>query len=151
MLCSVYDALLLFLLSLLLFQNISTMVCVQNNAEISFLCTLPFQSTTNYCIRIQIIPVDGGTFTQFAYSFKQMSIEPKFANVSDLGEIKSLINEDTKANYIENLANPSGTIPDFAAMKAIAMEAKVPLICDNTFGMGGYTCRPLKFGADIVV
>ena len=93
----------------------------------------------------------GGTYTQFAYSFKQCGIEAKFANVSDLDEIKSLIDDNTKAIYIETLANPSGTIPDFDGIKAIATEANVPIVCDNTFGMGGYACRPLAFGADIVV
>ena len=52
--------------------------------------------------------------------------------MSNLDEIKSLINDDTKAIYIETLANPSGTIPDFDGIKAIAAEAKVPVICDNT-------------------
>jgi len=70
---------------------------------------------------------------------------------SDLEEVKSLIDDKTKAIYVETLGNPSGTIPDFDAIKAIATEAKIPLVCDNTFGMGGYTCRPLKWGADIVV
>jgi len=93
----------------------------------------------------------GGTYTQFSTSFKQIGIEARFANVSDLDSIRSLIDDDTKAIYMETLANPSGTIPDFEGIKAIAKEAKVPVICDNTFGMGGYTCRPLKFGADIVV
>jgi len=93
----------------------------------------------------------GGSFTQFAYSFKQIGIEAKFANVSDLDNVKSLIDENTKAIYIETLANPSGTIPDFEAIKAIAVEAKIPIVCDNTFGMGGYACRPLAWGADIVV
>ena len=95
--------------------------------------------------------VYGGTFTQFAYSFKQIGIDAKFANVSDLDQIKSLIDDDTKAIYIETIANPSGTIPDFDAIKAIAVEADIPLVCDNTFGMGGYACRPLAWGADIVV
>lgn len=93
----------------------------------------------------------GGTFTQFSYSFKQLGIEARFANISDLEKIKSQIDDNTKAIYIETLANPSGTIPDFEGIKAIATEAKIPIVCDNTFGMGGYTCRPLKFGADIVV
>jgi len=93
----------------------------------------------------------GGTYTQFAYSFKGCGIQAKFANVSDLEEIKSLIDDSTKCIYIETLANPSGTIPDFAGIKAIAEEAKIPVVCDNTFGMGGYCCRPLKLGADIVV
>lgn len=95
--------------------------------------------------------VYGGTFTQFAYSFKQIGIQARFANVSDLDQVKSLIDDKTKAIYIETLANPSGTIPDFAALKEIATEAKIPIVCDNTFGMGGYACRPLKLGADIVV
>jgi len=93
----------------------------------------------------------GGTHTQFGHSFKQIGIEAKFADVSDIEQIKSLIDDNTKAIYIETLANPSGTIPDFDAIKAIANEAKLPIVCDNTFGMGGYTCRPLAFGADIVV
>eukprot|EP00936_MAST-01D_sp_MAST-1D-sp1_P002240 g2240.t1 len=93
----------------------------------------------------------GGTFTQFAYSFKQVGIEAKFADVSKPDEIKGLIDANTKAIYIETLSNPSGTIPDFDAIKAIAKEANIPIVCDNTFGMGGYTCRPLAFGADIVV
>lgn len=93
----------------------------------------------------------GGTYTQFAYSFKQLGIEAKFANVSDHDDIKSKIDANTKAIYIETLANPSGTVPDFEAIAAIAKEAKIPVVCDNTFGMGGYTCRPLRLGADIVV
>jgi len=93
----------------------------------------------------------GGSVTQFAFTFKQIGIEARFANVTDLEQVKSLIDADTKAIYIETLANPSGKIPDFEAIKAIAAEAKIPIVCDNTFGMGGYTCRPLAFGADIVV
>ena len=93
----------------------------------------------------------GGSVTQFAFSFKQIGIEARFANVTDLEQVKSLIDADTKAIYIETLANPSGKIPDFEAIKAIAVDAKIPIVCDNTFGMGGYTCRPLAFGADIVV
>jgi O-acetylhomoserine (thiol)-lyase len=93
----------------------------------------------------------GGTYTQFAYSFKQIGITPKFVNVMNLDDIKKSIDENTKCIYIETLANPSGTIPDFDGIKQIAKEAQIPIVCDNTFGMGGYTCRPLKFGADIVV
>lgn len=93
----------------------------------------------------------GGTYTQFAYSFKQLGIESKFANVSDLNQIQNLIDDNTKCIYIETLANPSGTIPDFEAISKIAQEAQIPVVCDNTFGMGGYTCRPLKLGADVIV
>jgi len=93
----------------------------------------------------------GGTFTQFQYSFGQIGIEARFADVSNHDQIQSLIDNKTKAIYIETLSNPSGTVPDFEALKAIATKAKVPIVCDNTFGMGGYTCKPLAFGADIVV
>ena len=93
----------------------------------------------------------GGTYTQMAYSFKNIGIEAKFFNVAKPDECKALINEKTKAIYVETISNPSGTIPDFEAIAAIAKEAKVPLICDNTFGMGGYTCKPLSFGCDIIV
>lgn len=93
----------------------------------------------------------GGSVTQFGSSLKQIGIEAKFADVKNLESIRSLVDDDTKAIYIETLANPSGTVPDFEAISAIAKEADVPLICDNTFGMGGYTCRPLRLGVDIVV
>ena len=53
-----------------------------------------------------------------------------------------------KIRYYDKIG---GTVPDFDAIKAIAAEAKIPIVCDNTFGMGGYTCRPLAWGADIVV
>ena len=69
----------------------------------------------------------------------------------EAGEIKALADANTKAIYIETLANPSYNVPDFDAIAAIAKETQVPLVVDNTFGMGGYTCRPLAFGADIVV
>ena len=93
----------------------------------------------------------GGSFTQFAYSFKQIGIEARFCDVSNLESMKALIDDNTKAIYLETLANPSGTIPDFDAIKEIATDAKIPIVCDNTFGMGGYACKPLAWGADLVV
>ena len=93
----------------------------------------------------------GGTYTQFKYSFKQLGIEVRFFNAAKPEEAAALIDENTKAIYIETISNPSATVPDFEKIKAIATENKVPVICDNTFGQGGYTCKPLAFGADIVV
>lgn len=49
------------------------------------------------------------------------------------------------------MANPSYNIPDFDALKAICEKHKMPLVVDNTFGMCGYTCRPIRHGANIVV
>ena len=60
------------------------------------------------------------------------------------------IDSNTKAVYIESLGNPRFTVPDFEAIAKVAHDAGIPLICDNTFGGGGYGCQPLKWGCDIV-
>jgi O-acetylhomoserine (thiol)-lyase len=94
----------------------------------------------------------GGTVSQLKHSFKAIGIEARFFDVTKPEQIKGLADANTKAIYVETLANPSYNVPDFDVFAKIAHEElKVPLVVDNTFGMGGYTCRPLKFGADIVV
>ena len=94
----------------------------------------------------------GGTISQLKHSFKQLGIEARMFDVTKPETIKGLADENTKCIYVETLANPSYNVPDFDVIAEIAHDQlKVPLVCDNTFGMGGYTCRPLKFGADIVV
>lgn len=52
---------------------------------------------------------------------------------------------------LESIGNPRYNVPDFEKIVAIAHEAGIPVIVDNTFGAGGYFCRPIDFGADIVV
>ena len=93
----------------------------------------------------------GGTYTQFKYSFEQIGITVKFVDISNLDEIKAAIDVNTKAIYFETIANPSATVPDFAGIAAIGKENSLPLIVDNTFGMGGYTCKPIAFGANVIV
>ena len=94
----------------------------------------------------------GGTLSQLKHSFKQLGIEARMFDVTKPEQIKALADENTKCIYVETLANPSYNVPDFDVIAKIAHDdLKVPLVVDNTFGMGGYTCRPLKFGADIVV
>mmetsp|Transcript_39993 Transcript_39993/g.105706 ORF Transcript_39993/g.105706 Transcript_39993/m.105706 type:complete len:480 (-) Transcript_39993:290-1729(-) len=93
----------------------------------------------------------GGTYTQMKYSFAQIGIEARFFDVSNPDSMLEHIDDNTKAVYIETISNPSATVPDFDKIKAIATDKKIPVVCDNTFGMGGYTCKPLAFGADIVV
>lgn len=80
------------------------------------------------------------------FSDLQLSSAP-----SDPEEYRKAIDEKTKAIYIESIANPKYLVPDFTAIKKIADEAGIPLVVDNTFGAGGYFCRPLDHGADIVV
>ncbi|MAJ33703.1 MAG: O-acetylhomoserine aminocarboxypropyltransferase [Candidatus Marinimicrobia bacterium] len=93
----------------------------------------------------------GGTYNQFKLSFPRLGINVKFANGDDPDSISSLIDEKTKAVYVESLGNPKYSIPDFEKISAIAKSNGIPLIVDNTFGMGGYICKPIDFGADIVV
>ena len=93
----------------------------------------------------------GGSFTQLKHSFKQIGIEARFFDVTKPGDIAKLADDNTMAIYVETLSNPSYNVPDFDAIKKVANELKVPLVVDNTFGMCGYTCKPIAFGADIVV
>lgn len=93
----------------------------------------------------------GGTYAQFAHTFPRMGVNVKFVDGTNLAEVEAAIDADTKALYFETISNPSFNVPDFEKVSALAKKHKVPLVVDNTFGMCGYTCRPIKFGADIVV
>lgn len=93
----------------------------------------------------------GGSYTLFVHTFKQLGITAKLWDMTKPGALAGLIDEDTKAIYCETISNPSYNVPDFEAIAAAAAANKLPLVVDNTFGMGGFTCRPLKFGANIIV
>ncbi|MBW6478226.1 MAG: O-acetylhomoserine aminocarboxypropyltransferase/cysteine synthase [Bacteroidales bacterium] len=93
----------------------------------------------------------GGTYNQFKVSFKRLGIEVRFAPGDKPEEFENRIDERTKAIYIESIGNPGFNIPDFEAFAALARKYDIPLIVDNTFGCGGYLCRPLEHGANIVV
>lgn len=93
----------------------------------------------------------GGTYNQFKVSFKRLGIEARFANGDDVQSFVPLIDEHTKAIYLETIGNPRLNIPEFEQFAALAKEHGIPLIVDNTFGAGGYLFRPLEHGANIVV
>ncbi|SES83112.1 O-acetylhomoserine aminocarboxypropyltransferase/cysteine synthase family protein [Hymenobacter actinosclerus] len=93
----------------------------------------------------------GGTYNQFKVAFKRLGIEVRFANGDEPAAFAALIDERTKAIYLETIGNPSFSIPDFEAIATIAREHDLPLVVDNTFGAGGYLFRPLEHGAHIVV
>ncbi|MDR2113444.1 MAG: aminotransferase class I/II-fold pyridoxal phosphate-dependent enzyme [Candidatus Accumulibacter sp.] len=92
----------------------------------------------------------GGTYNLFAHSFPQLGIETRFADYRDSGSFRRLIDDRTKAIFCESVGNPLGNITDFEPLAAIAHEAGVPLIVDNTVP-SPYLCRPFEHGADIVV
>ncbi|WP_276362131.1 O-acetylhomoserine aminocarboxypropyltransferase/cysteine synthase [Daejeonella sp. H1SJ63] len=93
----------------------------------------------------------GGSYNQFKVAFKRLGIDVQFANGDDPQSIGSLINEKTKAIYVETIGNPSFSIPDFEKISAIAKKHDLPLIVDNTFGAAGYLFRPIEHGANVVV
>mmetsp|Transcript_33925 Transcript_33925/g.74225 ORF Transcript_33925/g.74225 Transcript_33925/m.74225 type:complete len:500 (-) Transcript_33925:237-1736(-) len=93
----------------------------------------------------------GGTYNQFKVQFPRMGIETRFVNGDDPAEFEKLIDSKTKAIYVETIGNPRYNVPDFQRLKEIAVKHKLPLICDNTFAGGGYVCRPIDHGADIIV
>jgi O-acetylhomoserine (thiol)-lyase len=94
--------------------------------------------------------VYGGTFNQFNVTFKKLGIDARFANGDEPSSFEALIDDKTKAIYLETIGNPEFNIPDFEAIAQIAQKHQIPLIVDNTFGAGGAIAQPIKHGANIV-
>ncbi len=92
----------------------------------------------------------GGTYNLFAHTLPQYGIQTRFADHRDPASFAKLIDERTKAVYVETIGNPAGNITDIASVAAIAHQHGVPLIVDNTVGTP-YLIRPFEHGADIVV
>ena len=92
----------------------------------------------------------GGTFSQFAVTFAGFGIETSFVDSGDPENFRRAIKPNTKALYAETLGNPQLNVLDIAAVAAIAREAGVPLVIDNTLA-SPYLCRPIEHGADIVI
>ncbi|MBU6342520.1 MAG: O-acetylhomoserine aminocarboxypropyltransferase/cysteine synthase [Bacteroidetes bacterium] len=93
----------------------------------------------------------GGTYNQFKVAFKRLGIEARFADGDRPSSFEALIDEKTKAIYLETIGNPGFNIPDFEKFAALAKKYDLPLIVDNTFGAAGYLFRPLEHGAHVVV
>ena len=93
----------------------------------------------------------GGTYNQFKVSLPRLGIGVKFVDGDSVDGFAKLIDDKTKALYIESVGNPRFNVPDFAALAKLAHDNGIPLIVDNTFGCAGYVCRPIDYGADIVV
>ena len=92
----------------------------------------------------------GGTYNLFAHTFPQFGIETRFADYRDPASFESLIDDKTKAIFVESLGNPQGNVTDIEAIAAVAHKHGVPLIVDNTVP-SPYLCRPIEHGADIVI
>ena len=92
----------------------------------------------------------GGTHNQFKVAFKRIGIEARFADGDNVSSFEKLIDEKTKAIYLETIGNPEFNIPDFEAITNLARKHDIPVVVDNTFGAAGYLFRPLEHGANIV-
>jgi O-acetylhomoserine (thiol)-lyase len=93
----------------------------------------------------------GGTYNLFKVQLKRLGIHVKFVDGDKAADFDRLVDDHTKAIYIETIGNPRFNIPDFEQIAEVAKNHDIPLIVDNTFGAGGYLFRPLEHGASIVV
>jgi O-acetylhomoserine (thiol)-lyase len=92
----------------------------------------------------------GGTYNLFAHTFPQLGIEVRFADARQPQSFAALIDKHTKAIFCESVGNPLGNVTDIERLAEIAHAHGIPLIVDNTVP-SPYLCRPIEFGADIVV
>jgi O-acetylhomoserine (thiol)-lyase len=92
----------------------------------------------------------GGTVNQFKHVLRKMSVELTWVDPDDLNAWKAAVRGNTKAFFGETIGNPGGNVLDIEAIAAVAHEHDLPLLVDNTFATP-YLCRPIEWGADIVL
>lgn len=92
----------------------------------------------------------GGTHTQFELSFPRLGITTSFVDIQDLNAVAAAIGPQTRILYTETVGNPRGDISDLEKLAEIAHSHGIPLVVDNTFATP-WLCRPIEWGADIVV
>jgi O-acetylhomoserine (thiol)-lyase len=92
----------------------------------------------------------GGTYTQFEVSFRKLGYNVKFVEPDDPENFRKAITPQTRCLYGETISNPRGNVLDIEAVAKIAHENGIPLVIDNTFATP-YVCRPIDYGADIIV
>ncbi|WP_215226725.1 O-acetylhomoserine aminocarboxypropyltransferase/cysteine synthase family protein [Echinicola shivajiensis] len=93
----------------------------------------------------------GGTYNQFKVAFKRIGVDARFAKSDKAADLAALIDDNTKAIYVETIGNPEFNIPDFESVAKLAKDKDLPLVVDNTFGAAGFLFRPIAHGANIVV
>jgi O-acetylhomoserine (thiol)-lyase len=91
----------------------------------------------------------GGTYQLFHYTLPKLGREVRFVDSQDLEAFRKAITPRTRAIFAETIGNPKLDVPDFEGLARIAHEAGVPLVVDNTVGVG--LVRPIEHGADIIV
>lgn len=92
----------------------------------------------------------GGAINMLGVSLDRLGITVKFVDPTNLEEWKSAITDKTKALFTEVIGNPNANISDLSAIADIAHQSGVPFVVDSTFTTP-YLCKPIEFGADIVI
>src|SRR3954454_18657304 len=92
----------------------------------------------------------GGTVNQLKHLLRKMSVELTWVDPDDPDAWRQAVRPNTKAFFGETIGNPGGNVLDIETVAAIAHEHELPLVVDNTFATP-YLCRPIEWGADIVV
>jgi O-acetylhomoserine (thiol)-lyase len=92
----------------------------------------------------------GGTYTQFEHTFKKLSIKVNFVDPMDSKNWEKAMTPKIKVIYGETIGNPQGSVFDFETVSALAKANGIPLVIDNTLA-SPYLCRPMEWGADIVL
>ena len=144
-------------------MNPTTAVLEQRVAEmeggIGGLCVASGMAAITYAIEaiteagdniVSISQLYGGTYNLFMHSFPRQGIEVRMAEAGDFDAIDKLIEGRTKAVFCESIGNPAGNVVDIERLAEVAHKHGVPLIVDNTVATP-YLCRPIDFGADIVI
>jgi O-acetylhomoserine (thiol)-lyase len=92
----------------------------------------------------------GGTVNQLKHLLRKMNVDLTWVDPDDIDAWRAAVRPATKAFFAETIGNPAGNVLDIEAVAAVAHEHGVPLVVDNTFATP-YLCRPIEWGADIVV
>ena len=92
----------------------------------------------------------GGTHNQFVISLRNLGIECRLAKSDNAEDLAALVDDKTRAIFVESMGNPTCRVADLEAIATVAHANNIPFIVDNTFGAGGYLCNPFEWGADII-
>jgi O-acetylhomoserine (thiol)-lyase len=92
----------------------------------------------------------GGTVNQLKHMLRKMNVELTWVDPDDASAWHTAVRANTKAFFAETIGNPAGNVLDIEAVAAVAHDHELPLIVDNTFATP-YLCRPIEWGADIVI
>jgi len=92
----------------------------------------------------------GGTYNQFKVTLPRLGIQVRFAEEDTVEAFEQLIDDDTKAIYVESIGNPRGNVADFEGLAQLGQKYGIALVVDNTFGAGGALVQPIAHGANIV-